>query len=104
MPVNLANLCNMTFTASNIFTSHWYDPSIAPTGIRTPGSQHETDNWPTAISLPYNITDSKRQCVLMVERSILNVFIEIKHYFVKINLQSSTESYQLITFANRHQV
>ncbi len=40
----------------------------------------------------------------MVEPSILNVFIKIKHHFVKINLQSSTESYQPITFANRRQV
>ncbi len=47
---------------------------------------------------------SERQWVLMVEPSILNVFIKIKHHFVKINLQSSTESYQPITFANRHQV
>ncbi len=40
----------------------------------------------------------------MVEPSILNVFIKLKQHFVKINLQSSTESYQPITFANRHQV
>ncbi len=37
--------------------------------------------------------------VLMVEPWILNVFIKIKYHFVKINLQSPTESYQLITFA-----
>ncbi len=40
----------------------------------------------------------------MEEPSILNVFINIKHHFIKINLQLSTESYQLITFANRRQV
>ncbi len=40
----------------------------------------------------------------MVEPLILNVFIKIKHHFVKINLQSSTESCQPITFANRRQV
>ncbi len=38
----------------------------------------------------------------MVEPLILIVFIKIKHHFVKINLKSSKESYQLITFANRH--
>ncbi len=42
---------------------------------------------------------SERQWVLMIETSILNVFIKIRHHFVKINLQSPTESYQLITFA-----
>ncbi len=40
----------------------------------------------------------------MIEPSILNVFVKIKHHFVKINLQSSTESYQPITFANHSQV
>ncbi len=35
----------------------------------------------------------------MVEPLILNLFIKIKHHFVKINLQSPTESYQLITLA-----
>ncbi len=38
------------------------------------------------------VNSSERQWVLMVEPSILNVFIKIKH-FVKINLQLSTESY-----------
>ncbi len=38
----------------------------------------------------------------MVEPSTLNVFIKIKHNFVKINLKSPTESYQPITFANHH--
>ncbi len=37
--------------------------------------------------------------VLMVKSLILNVFINIKHHFVKINLQSPSESYQPITFA-----
>ncbi len=45
----------------------------------------------------------------MVETSILNVFIKIKHHFVKITLQSptcviATEYYEAITFANRRQV
>ncbi len=40
----------------------------------------------------------------MVEPSILNVFIKIKQHFVKINLQSPTESYQQIPFANHRQV
>ncbi len=40
----------------------------------------------------------------MVELSTLNVYIKIKHHFLKINLQSPTctvitESFQLITFA-----
>ncbi len=35
----------------------------------------------------------------MVEPLILNVFIKIKHHFVKVNLQSPTESYQPITSA-----
>ncbi len=38
-----------------------------------------------------------------VKPSTVNVFIKIKHYFVKINLQSPIESYQLITFANHRQ-
>ncbi len=42
---------------------------------------------------------SERQWVLMIETSILNGFIKIRHHFVKINQQSPTESYQLITFA-----
>ncbi len=40
----------------------------------------------------------------MIDPSILNVFIKIKHHIVKIYLQSSTESYQPITFANQNQV
>ncbi len=40
----------------------------------------------------------------MVEPSILNVFIKIKYHFVKIILQSSTESYEPITFANHCQI
>ncbi len=40
----------------------------------------------------------------MVEPSIFNVFIKIKHHLVKINLLFSTDSNQLITFANHHQV
>ncbi len=42
---------------------------------------------------------SERQWVLMIEPSILKVFIKIKHHFVKINLQSPTESYEPFTFA-----
>ncbi len=38
--------------------------------------------------------------VFMEEPSTLDVFIKIKHHFIKINLQSPTGSYQLITFAN----
>ncbi len=40
----------------------------------------------------------------MLEPSILNVFIKIKHHFGKINFKLSTESYQPITFANCCQV
>ncbi len=36
----------------------------------------------------------------MVEPLILNALIKIKHHCVKINLQSSTEAYQPITFSN----
>ncbi len=53
--------------------------------------------------LKYGNYDSERQCIFMVEPSTLNVFIKIKHHFVKINLQSPRESYQPITFANHHQ-
>ncbi len=47
----------------------------------------------------------------MVEPSILNVFIKIKHHFVllkstynHLHVHVHTESYQLITFSNCRQV
>ncbi len=48
--------------------------------------------------LSAKVAKNSPKWALMVEPSILNVFIKIKHHFVKINLHSSRESYQPITF------
>ncbi len=52
------------------------------------------------------VAKNSLEWVIMVEPSILNVFIKIKHYFVKstynhLHVHAATESYQPITFVNR---